>query len=618
MPASPDDAADAQRLAEARAAALFQASPLPLWVYDLETMRFLDVNEVACAKYGWSRDEFLRMTLLDIRPPEDAAAVRSSVRETPPGVFNSGIWRHRLRDGRVIHVEITSHEMTFQGRLARFVCPIDVTERLRYEEALRESEAQLIQANEALEERVRDRTAQLEVSMRELAAASAEAERANRAKSEFLSSMSHELRTPLNAIIGFGQLLAMPEVMNRPAAERASFVEHIVDAGRHLLALINEILNLAQIEAGHVSVELDRVRVAPLLAECEVMVRPLAAARGIVLRFDDRCTLDVLADRMRLKQVLLNLLSNAVKYNREQGTIDVECGAIVRNESPRVVFAVRDAGQGLDTEQLAGLFQPFNRLGRQGDAAEGTGIGLVVTRRLVELMGGSIAVHSTRGVGTEFRVELPGEARWSAADGEDAGRFEATRDLDSDGRAGADRIAGSASDGPLPDRAIESASASESSVDVRATVESSGAGVESAQDDADRTRPLDTILCVDDDPVSLRLVQEVLSAVPGVQVLTASNGRLGVDMARALVPAVIVMDNHMPELTGRAAQALLRNDPRTAQVPVIALSANAMPEDVQASLDAGFYRYVTKPFDVARLREAVQEALAAARARRLG
>jgi PAS domain S-box-containing protein len=524
-PASPDvlPSEDTHRI-------LFQASPLPMWVYDLETLRFLDVNEVACRKYGWSREEFLQRTILDIRPPEDAAAVRASVRDTPPEVFNSGIWRHRLRDGTVIDVEITSHELQFLGRRARFVCPIDVTQRFAAEAALRESEAllrraqalarlahavsrpdgsfeswsesapgligvspdnvpkstreylalvhaddreafrrlsieaaqvgarvdfeyrllrpagglihlrQVIepiedggpeprrwfctvqdvteqklaearvrQANEELELRVRERTAQLEVSNRELALASAAAERANRAKSEFLSSMSHELRTPLNAIIGFGQLLAMPEVMARHDSERATFVEHIVDAGRHLLALINEILNLAQIEAGKLSVQLERVPVAELLAECEAMMAPLAVQRGVT--FETTCAgmPDVRADRVRVKQVLLNLMSNAIKYNREGGSVHVDCDVVVGAPAagPRVQVAVRDTGTGLDAEQLASLFQPFNRLGQERGSSEGSGIGLVVTKRLVELMGGSIAVESQPGVGSVFRVDLP-------------------------------------------------------------------------------------------------------------------------------------------------------------------------------------------------------------------
>jgi PAS domain S-box-containing protein len=470
------------------------------------------------------------------------------VRDTPSDVFYSGVWRHRLRDGTLIDVEITSHELEFMGRRARFVCPIDVTQRVAAEAALRESEAllqraqglarlahavsrpdgtfeswsesapaligvspdnvpkstreilalvhaedremvrrlsieaaqvgarvdfeyrllkpsgglvylrQVIepideggpghrrwfstvqdvteqklaeahvrQANEELERRVRERTAQLEVSNRELALASAAAERANRAKSEFLSSMSHELRTPLNAIIGFGQLLAMPEVMARHDSERATFVEHIVDAGRHLLTLINEILNLAQIEAGKLSVNLERVPVHEVLAECEAMMAPLAAQRGVTLAISCAGEPEVRADRVRLKQVLLNLMSNAIKYNREGGSVTVDCDVVVgaAPDGPRVQVGVRDTGPGLDEEQLAALFQPFNRLGQERGTSEGSGIGLVVTKRIVELMGGSIAVESEPGVGSVFRVELPldtpGEPA-ATARGEDAER----------------------------------------------------------------------------------------------------------------------------------------------------------------------------------------------------
>jgi PAS domain S-box-containing protein len=670
---------------------LFEASPLPLWVYDLETQRILDVNEAACTRYGYSRAEFLAMTIRDIRPPEDVAAMEESVRTTPPEVFDSGVWRHRLRDGTVINVEITSHEMTFMGRRARFVCPIDVTQRVRAENALREREAALRRAqslaglahavsgpsgafeswseslpgllgvtaadvpkstrewirlihsddramfrdrsleaatvgvrvdveyrllrpsgglmhlrqviepmreadgvargrwfstvqdvtdqkageamvrdaNAALEERVRERTRQLEVSNRDLARATVAAERANQAKTEFLSNMSHELRTPLNAIIGFGQLLSMPEVVARDAAQRAGFVAHIVDAGRHLLTLINEILNLAQIEAGKVEVRSERVALGALLAECDAMMDPLAAQRGIVMAFPIHCDLALQADRMRLKQVLLNLLSNAIKYNRENGSVRIDCesvGGLVR-------VNVRDTGHGLSEEQLAGLFQAFNRLGQEDGAAEGSGIGLVMTKRLVELMGGRIGVASTPGAGSVFFVELP---RARAASPLAFEPVAASSNASSNPPGGRDAAA--------PGHAADASS-------------------------------LATVLCVDDDPASLRLVQQVLSALPSVQLLTASNGRLGVEMALAHAPSVIVMDNNMPELSGREAQGLLRADPRTTGIPVIALSANAMPGVADAGLAAGFFRYLTKPCDVDELLQAVTDGLAAARER---
>jgi PAS domain S-box-containing protein len=669
---------------------LFQLNPLPMWVYDVETLRMLDVNDVACERYGYTREEFLRLTILDIRPQEDEHLVRANVRDTPANVYNSGVWRHRLRDGTLINVEITSHELVFMERRARLVCPIDVTQRVHAEQALRESEALLQRAqnlarlahvvtapdgtferwseslplllglapgdaprssrdwlalihpadremfrrvsieagrvgqrvdveyrvtlasgaimhvchvmepiespegpggdvnapagrrwfntvqdmteqqlarqrarlaNEELERRVRERTLQLEVSNRELGLASSAAERANRAKSEFLSSMSHELRTPLNAIIGFGQLLAMPSMSGRDETERIRFVDHIVDAGRHLLTLINEVLNLAQIESGKVPVSLERVNLVELLDECKAMVATQATQRGVSLHMPGQGALAVRADRVRLKQVVLNLLSNAIKYNRENGTVVV--GLEVGAPGGRVRLRVQDTGPGLTEGQVAGLFQAFNRLGQERSGSEGTGIGLVVTKQLVELMGGSIVARSTPGVGSVFFVELPAA---------DVAELEA---------------------GLPPAAEAEGARAAESP-----------AAPEPA------SPHLATVLCVDDDPMSLRLVREVLAVVPDVQLLTASNGRLGVEMALAHSPALIVMDNNMPEMSGREAQAVLRADARTANIPVIALSANAMPGAEAEGLAAGFFRYLTKPFDFGELRRAVRDALA--------
>jgi PAS domain S-box-containing protein len=529
---------------DARQRLLFEASPLPMWVYDLETLRFLDVNDVACQKYGYSREEFLSMTLRDIRPPEDIALVEQSVRDTPPETFNSGVWRHRLKDGSLISVEITSHEMLYMGRLTRFVCPLDVT-------AQKLAEAQMIRHNEELEQRVRERTA-------ELALATAEAERANRAKSEFLSNMSHELRTPLNAIIGFGQLLSSSDEQLRAPERQAVFVDHIVNAGRHLLSLINEILNLAQIEAGKLALSIERLPLANVLGECDAMIEPMAAPRGIRVLIPVDCALWVKADRTRLRQVLLNLLSNAVKYNRDRGAVIVDC---TLTDAGRVRIAVQDTGTGLRPEQVEKLFQPFNRLGQETAGTEGTGIGLVVTKRLVELMGGEIGVNSTPGIGSVFWFELRADASQPMASDLAAPKMEADMA------------------GPP----------------------------EAAADEAGRIRA--TVLCVEDNPASLRLVQEVLASRTDLRLLSANNGRLGVEMARRHAPAVILMDNNMPEMSGREAQAILRSDPRTAGIPIIALSANAMPGAADRGLAAGYFRYLTKPVDVRDLLKAVDEAL---------
>jgi len=254
-----------------------------------------------------------------------------------------------------------------------------------------------------LESRVRDRTAQLERSNRDLHLAKTAAEAANRAKSEFLSNMSHELRTPLNAIIGFGQLLTGPAARPDQAAREREFVSHIVKAGHHLLTLIDEILNLAQIEAGKLTLSLEPVDLDDMLADCHAMMGPLADKRHVRLLFPGASQQTVRADRTRLRQVLLNLLSNAVKYNREHGSIVVD---IAQTAPGRLRVRVHDSGLGLRPDQMASLFQPFNRLGQEAGKQEGTGIGLVLTRQLVELMGGSLGVSSVPGVGSTFWVEL--------------------------------------------------------------------------------------------------------------------------------------------------------------------------------------------------------------------
>jgi signal transduction histidine kinase len=418
----------------------------------------------------------------------------------------------------------------------------------------RNAQQEVMRLNEELERRVGVRTAQLERSNRNLASATAAAEDANRAKSEFLSNMSHELRTPLNAIIGFGQLLASPESSKVTPEQHKAFVGHIVSAGRHLLTLISDILNLAQIEAGKLTLSLESVKLEDVLQECRTMTETLAAPRNIRLLFPSNVDAIAHADRTRLKQVLLNLLSNAVKYNREMGSVVVDC---MRPGPDRIRISVQDTGLGMRPEQVGALFQPFNRLGQETGAQEGTGIGLVVTKHLVELMGGEIGVTSAPGTGSLFWIEL-----LSAVPVADAPPTEA----------------------PVPASAPASANA----------------GRDSSQA---------IVLCVEDNPASLYLIQQALSARKDIRLITASNGQTGIEMARAHLPDVILMDNNMPVLTGSAAQAILRGDPRTAGIPVIAISANAMPGAIAAGTAAGFFRYLTKPVDLPALMEAIESAL---------
>jgi signal transduction histidine kinase len=416
----------------------------------------------------------------------------------------------------------------------------------------RVAQQEIMRLNEQLELRVHDRTAQLEASNRELAHATETAEKANRAKSEFLSSMSHELRTPLNAILGFGQLLSV-EGVSLPQAKKAEFTQHILKAGTHLLNLINEILDLAKIESANLMLSLEPVVVADVLEECRTMLEPAARQRGLQMLFPPAHGPSVIADRTRLKQVLLNLLSNAIKYNRENGVVIVDC-ALAEHDGVRV--SVRDTGAGLRPEQVASLFQPFNRLGQETGNVEGSGIGLVVTKRLVELMGGQIGVVTAVGNGCEFWIELKQAHAHAVPDASEAER----------------------------------------------------AAPVSTTSPALKKAPL--LLYVEDNPANLRLVEEIVAFRGDLRMLSAPDAQLGIELARAHRPEVILMDINLPGLSGTDARAILSADPITEEIPVIAVTANAMPRDRAQSMAAGFFQHVTKPINVALLNAAIDEAMA--------
>ena len=385
----------------------------------------------------------------------------------------------------------------------------------------------------------------------DLTNAKAAAETANLAKSDFLSGMSHELRTPLNAILGFGQLMESDSPPPSPA-QKAS-IEQILHAGWYLLDLINEILDLALIESGKLSLSSEPMSLREVMLECKTMIEPQAKKRGIHMtfpEFDGQYFID--ADRTRVKQILINLFSNAIKYNKEGGTVVVGCTATIRN---RVRVTVTDSGAGLPPDKLAQLFQPFNRLGQQANI-EGTGIGLVVTKRLVELMGGAIGVKSTVGKGSVFWFELVSTAAPGLA-----AEVEAPTSLDP----------GTPSD-----------------------------------------ELLRTLLYVEDNPANLQLVEQLIARRPGMRLLAAADADTGIEIARTRQPDVILMDINLPGISGIEALAILRGDPTTASIPVVALSANAIPRDIEKGLEAGFCRYLTKPIKVHEFMDALDEALALA------
>src|SRR3954470_6244685 len=474
-----------------------------------------DVNKQMEALTGCTRDELIGAPCKNyFTDPERAeAAIKLVLSEKKVSDYELTAC---ARDGKKTDVSYNAttfydRDRTLQGV---FAAARDVTERKRSEQALLETNVELETAKSA-------------------------AEKANLAKSDFLSSMSHELRSPLNAILGFAQLMesAAPE----PSESQKESIAQILRAGWNLLDLINQVLDLAVIESGKVSMSLEPVSVAEVMSECQAMMEPEAQQRGVTMTFPRvHDGTFVSADRTRLKQIVINLISNAIKYNKQQGNVVVDC---VTSNAERTRISVSDTGAGLSPEKLAQLFQPFNRLGQEAAGVAGTGIGLVVTKQLAELMEGALGVESVAGKGSVFWCDLPSTA---------APRVVVEQP----------EVAAPA-DAPAPTAA--------------------------------RMR---TVLYVEDNPANMKLVEQLIARRPDIRLLTAMNGTLGVEAARTSRPTVILMDINLPGMSGVDAFGLLRADPTTAHIPVVALSANAMPRDIQATLDAGFFRYLTKPIKV--------------------
>src|SRR5580698_6901060 len=489
-----------------------------------------DVNQQMEALTGCTRDELIGAPFKAyFTNPERAEA---GIRQVLSG---SKVTDYELtacaRDGK--ETVVSYNATTFHDRDRKlqgvFAAARDVTERKRFERALQENNIELERAKAA-------------------------AEKANLAKSDFLSSMSHELRSPLNAILGFAQLMSSDSPPPTPA--QMANIDPILHAGWYLLELINEILDLAQIESGKLALSLEPTSLSEVMFECQAMIEPQGQKRGIGMtfpRFNVPCFVD--ADRTRLKQVIINLLSNAIKYNRANGTVVVDC---VRTTAERVRISVRDTGAGLPPEMLIQLFQSFNRLGRETTAEEGTGIGLVMSKRLVEMMGGAIGVESTVGLGSVFWFDL------NAA--------------------------------------------------VAPHLELDHVGCpEIAQAQVRDGAPLRTLLYVEDNPANLKLVEQLIARRPDMRLLSARDGNRGVELARSHRPDVILMDINLPGISGIEALKILREDPETTHIPVVALSANAMPRDIEKGLQAGFFRYLTKPIKVNEFMDTLEVALEFAR-----
>jgi CheY-like chemotaxis protein len=384
----------------------------------------------------------------------------------------------------------------------------------------------------------------LENQIHELTQARREADQANQAKSEFLAKMSHELRTPLNAILGFAQVLINhPRETLNPNQKES--IGEIRKAGNHLLVLIDEILDLSKIESREMILSLEPVELGSLVEEIFVLVRPLADEMNVQLL--DEISFEkhfvVLTDRTRLKQVLMNLISNGIKYNRRNGTLQV-----YNEPSPngKVNIHIKDSGMGISENLQSRLFIPFDRLGKEKTEINGTGIGLTITKTLVELMGGNIKVTSREGEGTCFTVELP--------------KGEIT--------ANVEQNTGSLSDNSSPAKA-----------------------------NLERFK----LLYVEDNPANLRLVKAIFSTQNEIRLISAGDAGLGIELARTHKPDLILMDINLPGMDGIEAVKKLQIQKETQAIPVIAISANAMQNDIDHALASGFKQYLTKPIDVDQL-----------------
>jgi len=382
--------------------------------------------------------------------------------------------------------------------------------------------------------------------MEELLDAKEVAETANKAKSEFLSSMSHELRTPMNAILGFGQLLEFTQDLSD---ENKESVNEILKAGKHLLKLINEVLDLAKIESGQIELNVESVSISSAIADCSSLINTLLLNKDIEIKLSDLSNINIDADPTRLKQVLLNLLSNAIKYNRKGGTINIEGYCV----DGFFHLDISDTGIGISKEQVNELFKPFNRLSAENSNIEGTGIGLTITRSIIELMGGRVGVKSELGAGSTFWIELPLSTEKTGAQ----------------------------------------VSFQETSNNELGTAE-------------EPSSKKSSVLYIEDNPANLKLVEQILEIKGGITLYTAHTPFLGIELAEVHLPDVILLDINMPDMDGYQVLEKLKKMTVLNDTPVIAVTANAMSRDIEKGMKAGFSDYITKPINITQFLETLE------------
>ncbi|HSI15479.1 MAG TPA: PAS domain S-box protein [Chthoniobacter sp.] len=534
----------ALRNSEARFRTMFEHSPEALALFEAVDGTFVDCNEAAMRLLRWEKSQLLGKRAWDLAPPfqPDGRSSQAAAMEVVAEMQRTGTarfeWQHSRGDGTTIPAEISISAVEFADRPMFLSSVRDLTSQ-------KEAEAKVARAQTELERRVEERTAELGRANEVLRQQHVELDRANRAKSEFLSRMSHELRTPMNSILGFGQVLARKAASD----DQRKHVQHILSAGRHLLELINEVLDISRIEADQLRLSSEPVELTAVVQETVNLVQHLATEYAVTVHDDTRSDgVFVMADRQRLTQVLVNLLSNAVKYNRRGGSVTVTCLQI----AGRAQIAVSDNGPGIAAEKLDRLFHPFDRLGAEDSEVEGTGLGLTLSKRLMEHMGGALRVSSKEGVGTDFWVELP------------------------------------------------------LAEDPHANLRTPHAQGKASTLDGGRRFP---VLYIEDNLANVSLVETIFTDMPGVDMVLETRGESGIARALELRPALILLDMHLPDQPGDQVLRRLKSDPRTTHIPIIVVSADATPSHIKAMLAAGASHYLTKPLDVDRFVTVVEATL---------
>ncbi len=508
---------------------VFDSNISEFFIFDAQTFQFIEANQTAQINVGYNLEELKQMTPLDIKPnfttQQFNHLIKPLLSKEKNGIAFETV--HKRKDGSVYPVRINLEYVEEDNGGTFFVIAQDMTLQ-------KEGELKLVAAKEEAEQ------------------SKNKEQKANQAKSEFLSQMSHELRTPLNAILGFGQIMEMDREEQLTESHKQR-VRAILKAGHHLLDLINEILDLSRIESGHLTLSMENVNLNFLSEELVTLCDPMAKKSNIELfnivpLHDD---IYVWADRVRLKQVLLNLVSNAIKYNKAGGTVKIDANGSKEGE---ICISVTDTGVGIPADRLADLFQPFDRLGSEKTDIEGTGVGLTISKRLVEYMNGSIEVDSRPGEGSTFSVTFPiGEKEEEAQD--------------------------------LPQKEI------------------------SQEFSSCPPRERWVVLYVEDNPANLTLVRQILHRRSNVMLLTAPDAKLGIELAQAHQPDLILLDITLPDMDGLTAFKYLKVMEETRNTPVIAISANALPRDIKNALETGFSDYLTQPLDVAEFNRVIEEQL---------